>query len=122
SQQFLLDHQGRLFDMEKDRGQHIDISATLPEVADKPMLEKEIWEETVLSEIPDDDHRAFPVGHPDFIFTQLPARDGIAHGGIQRSRRYPNCSYFTHWTTVNDSITWPVDVLESGIFEVQVYY
>ncbi len=122
SQQFLLDHQGRLFDMEKDPGQHIDISATLPEVADKLMLEKEIWEETVLSEIPDDDRRAFPVGHPDFIFTQLPARDGTAHGGIQRSSRYPNCSYFTHWTSINDSITWPVDVLESGIFEVQVYY
>ena len=26
----------------------------------------------------------FTVGHPDFNFTQLPARDGIAHGNIIR--------------------------------------
>jgi hypothetical protein len=122
SQQFLLDDQGRLFDMEKDPGQHTDISAELPEVADKLMFEKEIYEETVLSELPQEDRRTFPVGHPDLIFTQLPARDGEAHGNIRRSNKWPNCSYFTNWTQMQDSITWDVEVVESGNFEVEIYY
>ncbi|MBK8501638.1 MAG: arylsulfatase [Saprospiraceae bacterium] len=122
SQQFLLDHQGRLFDMEKDPSQHVDISADLPDVADKLLLEKEIWEGTVLSELPDEDQRTFPVGHPDFVFTQLPARDGEPHGNIRRSNKYPNCSFFTNWTNLQDSITWEVEVVESGTFEVEIYY
>ncbi|MCB0669589.1 MAG: sulfatase-like hydrolase/transferase, partial [Saprospiraceae bacterium] len=122
SQQFLMDHQGRLFDMQKDPGQHIDISADLPDVADKLMLEKEVWEGTVLAELPAKDLRPFPLGHPDFKFTQIPARDGLGHGNVVRSNRYPNCSYFTNWTSVDDSITWEVEVLEGGDFDVQLYY
>jgi hypothetical protein len=54
--------------------------------------------------------------------TQLPARDGVPHGNISRSNRYPNCSFFTNWTTLHDSITWHVDVMESALYEVQLYY
>ncbi|MCB0686108.1 MAG: arylsulfatase [Saprospiraceae bacterium] len=122
SQQFLLDYQGRLFDMEKDPGQHTDISAELPEVAEKLGLEKEIWEGTVLTELPDEDNRPFPVGHPDFLYTQLPARDAQAFGNIQRSNKYPNCSYFSNWLSVSDSIVWDVEVLAEGTFAVEIYY
>ena len=37
-------------------------------------------------------------------FTQIPARDGTAHGNIKRSNMWPNCSYFTNWTSLDDSI------------------
>lgn len=66
--------------------------------------------------------RPFPVGHPDFEYTQLPARDGIPHGIIERSNRYPNDSFFRNWSSLSDSITWNVEVLESGQFEVDLYY
>ncbi len=122
SQQFLLDHEGRLYDMQKDPGQHQDISTELPHVAEKLAMEKEVWEEIVLSELPEEDLRTFPVGHPDFTHTQLPARDGTAHGNIVRSNRFPNCSYFTNWISLNDSITFDIEVLESGKFEVVIYY
>lgn len=122
SDQFLLDHQGRLFDMMKDPGQHFDISTELPDVVGKLMLEKEVWEGTVLAELPEEDLRSFPIGHPDFSFNQLPARDGVAHGNIVRSNKYPNCSYFTNWISLEDSITWDVEVLEDGEFAVEVYY
>lgn len=122
SEQFLLDYQGRLFDMHKDPGQHVDISSDLPDVVDKLMLEKEVWEGTVLDELPKEDLRSFPLGHPDFIYTQIPARDGTAHGNVVRSNRYPNCSYFTNWTAITDSVTWDVEVLETGDFKVALYY
>jgi hypothetical protein len=57
------------------------------------------------------------------VTTLLPARDGVAHGGVKRSARAPNCSYFTNWTNAkNDKITWDVEVLASGNYEVVLYY
>ena len=52
----------------------------------------------------------------------LPARDGVAHGGIERSAPAPNCSFYTHWTATDDAITWDVDVATSGRYEAVVYY
>ena len=62
------------------------------------------------------------MGHPDYKYTQIPARDGIPHGNIERSNRYPNNTFFTNWKSVNDSITWDVEVLADGAFEVVLYY
>ncbi|MEM1121163.1 MAG: N-acetylgalactosamine 6-sulfate sulfatase, partial [Bacteroidota bacterium] len=53
---------------------------------------------------------------------QIPARDGVATGQIQRSNRWPNCSFFTNWTNVADKITWNIELVESGDFEVILYY
>lgn len=64
----------------------------------------------------------FPVGHPNFKNTQLPARDGKAHGNIQRSNRWPNSSFFTNWKRKEDKITWDIEVLASGNYEVEIYY
>ncbi|NND32251.1 MAG: arylsulfatase [Saprospiraceae bacterium] len=122
SQQFLLDHENRLFDMSSDPGQKQDISSSLPDVANKLELEKEVWEALVLSEIPEKDLRPFLLGHPDFKYHQLPARDGNGHGNIVRSNRFPNCTYFKNWTSIEDSITWEVEVVESGDFNVTLYY
>ena len=80
------------------------------------------WVADVLSQRSTSDVRPFPVGHPDHSYTQLPARDGVAHGGIERSSRYPNDSFFTNWTRLDDEITWNVDVLMAGAFDVIVYY
>jgi len=68
------------------------------------------------------DDRAYTVGYPEFPITQLPARDGEAHGEIQRSSKAPNCSYFTHWVSPNDSITWDIDVATAGKYEAVIYY
>jgi len=52
----------------------------------------------------------------------LAARDGISHGHIERSNRYPNASFFSNWTSKSDSITWYVEVLKEGTFDVTLYY
>ena len=122
SQKFRLDNQGQLFDMETDPGQFLDVVAEHPEVAQQSIQAKEKWEAEVLSELPEKDIRAFTIGHPDYKFTQIPARDGAAHGNIRRSNQFPNDSFFTRWTSISDSITWEAEVLADGDFEVEIYY
>ena len=51
-----------------------------------------------------------------------PARDGKTHGNIRRSNRFPNCSFFTNWASLDDKITWDAEVLADGEYEVEIYY
>jgi hypothetical protein len=74
------------------------------------------------SELPKVDPRPFYLGHPALKYTQIPARDGKAHGNIKRSNRWPNCSFFTNWISLEDSLTWQVEVPQEGIFKVSLYY
>jgi len=83
---------------------------------------KTAYMDHVASEMPEEDLRPFPIGYPQAIYTQIPARDGVAHGNIQRSNRWPNCSFFTNWIGLEDRVTWNVEVLESGDFNVTLYY
>ena len=121
SQQYRLDHEGRLFDLAADPGQRNDLAAERPEAAARLAAVRDNWIADVLPELPDEDNRPFPIGHPEHESTHLPARDGIAHGAIERSSRYPNDSYFTNWTSPDDAITWDVEVLAGGRFEVVLY-
>ena len=121
SQQYRLDHEGRLFDMIEDPGQHVDVSEDRKEVASRLLAARDAWEANVLAETVEKD-RVFPVGHPDYVNTQLPARDAVATGNIHRSNRYPNDSFFSNWTSTQDSINWDVEVLADGEFEVELYY
>lgn len=121
SQKYRLDHQGKLYDMTADPGQLTDVSAAEPDIARNLTTSVEQWKANVLPGILTDERR-FPVGHPNFKYTQLPARDGKAHGDIVRSDRFPNDSFFTNWTKLDDKITWNVDVLSEGDYEVEIYY
>ncbi len=121
SQKYRLDYEGKLFNMDSDPRQLIDISAEEPDVAQQLKITVEQWRTNVLAGLSTDERR-FPVGHPNFKYTQLPARDGKAHGNIVRSNKYPNSSFFTNWTNPDDKITWDVEVLSEGDFEVEIYY
>lgn len=122
SQQYRLDHEDRLFDMEADPGQTEDVSEKVPEIAAALKKEKEHWRNQVLTELPEEDTRSFTIGHPEVVYNQLPARDGRAHGEIERSNRWPNCSFYTNWNSTSDSISWEVEVLADGDFEATLYY
>jgi hypothetical protein len=79
------------------------------------------WRREVLNQRSHDE-RAYPVGHLEMNLTPLPARDGTSSGKVKRSAKAPNCSYFTNWTTTDDRIMWTIDVLNSGLFDVEVLY
>ncbi len=121
TQQYRLDFQGKLYDMTTDPGQYSDVTKQHPQVAARLQTGAEDWKREVLAGY-DQDDRPFLVGHSDYRYTQIPARDGIAHGGIKRSNRFPNCSFFTNWTSVDDRITWDAEVTASGDYDVEIYY
>jgi arylsulfatase A-like enzyme len=124
AQGWRLDDEGQLHDMLNDPGQHQDVSSQHPEIARALGDSLASWKQQVLGELKRDEHdeRPFPVGHPDFRYTQLPARDGVPHGNIERSNQFPNDSFFTNWTSTADSITWHVEVLDGGDYHVELYY
>ena len=137
---YRLDANGSLFDMLADPGQTKDIQAEQPGVAAELGKAVAAWSQEVLGfegneadnskgkgkkgspkkVIPDD--RAFPVGYTEFPWTQLPARDGVPHGGVKRSGSAPNCSYFVNWETTEGSITWDIEVHTAGTYDVVIDY
>ena len=119
TQRLRLDSDGRLFDIENDPGQHRDAAGEFPEEAERLRAAAKEWLAEVAPNVGPDD-RPFPVGHAPM--TLLPARDGVPHGGVKRSGRAPNCSYFTNWTSTSDSITWDIEVAEPGEYELAIYY
>jgi len=121
TQRFRLGNNSELYDMVNDPGQDHDVSDKHLLVAKKLKGAVENFRQTLLKGLHKDD-RPFIVGHPDYPYTQLPARDGRANGKIKRSSRHPNCSFYTNWTDVNDYIYWDAQVAAAGDYKVQVYY
>jgi arylsulfatase A-like enzyme len=121
TQQYRLDAEGKLFDMETDPGQDRDISGDKPQIAEKLRKAVARWKQQVLGKSQKDD-RPFPVGYTEFPTTPLPARDGVPHGNVQRSGNAPNCSFFTNWLNKEDKITWDIEVATGGNYEAAIYY
>jgi arylsulfatase A-like enzyme len=122
TQNYRLDNKGQLFDMVADPGQDHDISKEQTEVTKRLAKAVADYREEVLPGIADKELKPFTVGYREFPITQLPARDGLPHGGIQRSSKAPNCSFFTNWKSAEDSITWDIEVATAGKYEAVVYY
>ncbi len=120
TQRFILDHQGRLYDLENDPGQKVPVQARFPEIAAELSRAVEEWKKEVLPDSADD--RPFPVGYREYPTTVLPARDGAPSGEIRRSAPAPNCSFFTHWKNLSDAVTWNVEVHTPGRYEAVLLY
>ncbi len=121
TQQFRLDSQGKLYDLQADPGQYRDVSKQNVSLTARLQKAASDFKTNVVSGY-DKDERPFVIGHADYRYTQIPARDGQAQGNIKRSNRFPNCSYFTNWTSVDDKIVWPVKVGATGRYQVELHY
>ena len=121
TQRHRLDSVGELFDLQADPGQDRDIAKEQPELAVRLSKAVDEWKREMLPGLKNDD-RPFTVGYPAFPLTQLPARDGVPHGGVQRSANAPNCSFFQNWTRADDSITWDIEVAVAGRYEAVILY
>ena len=120
TQQFRMDNDGLLYEMTADPGQRLDVTAQHPDEAARLRSELEEWRKLVAEGLAPADDRPFTVGYSDL--TMLPARDGVPQGGVERSARAPNCSYFTNWTSKDDSMTWDVEVGEAGRYLATIHY
>ncbi len=120
SQKYRLDANGRLFDIEADPGQHTDVAESHPRLAKQLLQRAEQHARAMAIQFEANASRPFTVGYE--ASTTLTARDGVEHGTIQRSAKPPNNSFFTHWSSVDDSITWEIDVGQTGNYEAIVHY
>jgi len=120
SQGFRLDAAGALYDMAADPSQTRNVADAHSEEARRLKAIAAQFASELPRNFGADAPLPYPVGYAKT--TQLPARDGVAHGTIQRSAKAPNCSYFTHWTSLSDRITWEIEVGEKATYEAQVYY
>lgn len=123
TQQFRLDDKGGLFDMIADPSQKTNLAKAQPEVASRLSAAVATWKKDVgLEPSKKDDDRPYPVGYTEFPQTILPARDGIPLGGVKRSANAPNCSYFVNWKSLEDKMTWDIEVNTTGEYEVTIPY
>jgi arylsulfatase A-like enzyme len=122
NQHYMLDKDNQLYDLIKDPGQQTPIEQPSDSLRSELINTKNEWINTVLAELNRNRKETFPVGFEGSKITQLPARDGIPHGTIKRSNRWPNSSYFTNWTSESDSISWNCNILSSGKYKATVYY
>ncbi len=120
---FRMQADGGLFDLNQDPGETKDVKSEHPKIAGKLDSALKQWiKETNPRSSRDQETRPITLGHPDAKNTQLPARDAEPHGGIVRSNKFPNCTFMTNWTDTEGRITWNVEVLDEGDFEVEMYY
>jgi arylsulfatase A-like enzyme len=132
TQQFRLDAEGRLYDMQADPGQTTPVNDRYPDRAATLQQSVTAWRQQMpRSTSPAAlakpaantvDPRPIPLGYPEFPTTFLPARDAEPQGAIRRSSPAPNCSYFVNWKSIDDRIVWHVDVHTAGTYEVSVDY
>ncbi len=119
SQRYRLDPSGALFDMVSDPGQQRDVAAMQP---DKVRRLKEVragYLDEVAPVLAAAKERSYTVGWSKR--TLLPARDGVPHGGVERSAKAPNCSFFTNWKTMEDRMTWEIESKEAGRYRAILY-
>ena len=122
-QHYMLNNDGHLYNIVEDRTQQHPLSGTeYDSIRESLASEKQALDTQAKEVMSTPDKRPFSFGHPDEPFSKLVAGAGRAHGGIKRSNKYPNSSYFTHWCSTEDSITWSVEVIESGWFSVEAFY
>ncbi len=117
---FRLDASGRLFDIRNDRGQRVDVAEDHPDLVARLKRAAADHRAAMGKDFAAYKDRPFTVGYARA--TTLPARDGIPHGTIQRSSKAPNNSFFKNWTDPDDSITWDIEVGQSGRYEAIVQY
>jgi arylsulfatase A-like enzyme len=119
TQQYRLDPTGQLFDLVADPGQRTNVAAEHADLMARLKAEAEKHGQAMTAEL-GKPNRPFDVGYGPV--TMLPARDGRPLGGVQRSNKAPNDSYFTHWTSKEGSMVWDVDVAATGDYEAIVTY
>ena len=122
NQDFRLDNENNLYNMNDDPNQLKNVSSTYNEIFEVMKKAKIEWRKELSANINLKDKRAFIIGHPGLKNTQIPARDAKANGLIKRSNYYPNCSYMTNWVNIDDTISWNAEVAEDGKFEAIIYY
>lgn len=120
---FILDNQDNLFDLKLDHKQELPVNNKFLSDFKRLKDAKSFWKKNIVDKYKDSiKRRPFTVNDKKSIYTHLPARDAEITGKLKRSSIHANCSFIENWKNEEDYIYWDIDVLESGLNNVELYY
>ncbi|MBR9999610.1 MAG: arylsulfatase [Cyclobacteriaceae bacterium] len=121
---FVISGQDRysLFDMEKDSGEKNDISGRNPDLTEKFYADYVNWFNEVSTNISTE--RRIPIGYRESPVTCLPAHEAKISNGLAYKADINGWAHdwIVNWDQQEDTITWNIQVAESGEFEFILQY
>ncbi|HEV7280187.1 MAG TPA: sulfatase-like hydrolase/transferase [Pirellulaceae bacterium] len=110
-----------LYDLEADPLQKVDLAKRAPDVHAALVAKLEAWHAEASAGQTID--RPYPVGYREDAATILPVQDAELHGKtLSYSSQHPNASYATNWTSIDETLTFDVEVAEAGDYAAVLRY
>jgi arylsulfatase A len=109
-----------LFYMENDPGQKLDISKTQPEIRKELLAAYLKWEKEMVDGY--EVQTTIKAGFPEEKSITLPVQDAILSGKVKFSSIHPNQSHTENWVENGDSITWNLDMQQTGKYKVELRF
>ena len=124
TQQYRAVMQGKawsLYDMQADPSQQTDVSKDKPEVLKQLSDAYQTWWTDVKKDA--DKPRDVPeIGHAEENPIELTTPNGKLSGSMDFGRLPPNNSWIHNWTSTDDTVTWDVNVVAAGDYEIELQY
>jgi arylsulfatase A-like enzyme len=134
--QYRIHSTGELYDIINDPSQNHDISKEHPDITSQlqttlTQITKQQFQDTPdIKTLPSknkktntySDLRPYIVGFSQFPTAILTADEATFSGSIKRSAKAPNCSYLVNWTNPDDIISWEIEVMTPGQYEVELWH
>lgn len=124
TQQFRMVNEGRgweLFDMQADPGETKDVSAEFSAKKRELIAAYETWWKEVLP-VALKPKPPISVGYAQENPVELSVAQSEFTGDLRFSGKHPNNAWLTGWTNVHDTITWNLDVVREGNYEITLVY
>ena len=121
----------QLYNLGNDPGQKFDIREDYPEVYDSLQVKYMHWKNNLPTE---KNAPLIPVGYLDYPLSTLPAHEANLHPPFEfrKDRRHTGIAYHSlygwahdwidHWTKTSAYVTWDLDIVESGTYEIELNY
>jgi hypothetical protein len=110
-----------LYDMQADPSQTKDIANDKPDVLKLLSEAYQTWWADVKKDA--DKPRDVPeIGHAEENPIELTTPNGKLSGSMDFGRLPPNNSWIHNWTSTSDTVTWDVNVVAAGDYEIELQY
>ena len=114
------DGEPQLYDMLQDPGQTHDIAQQHPETVDTLGQRYRSWYEQVTKDL---EVLPVSVGYAEAPTTVLPAHEATLSGDVRyRFKNGYTNDWLTHWTSVKDTIRWPLKVVTAAEYAILMEY
>lgn len=115
-------HGNQLFDMIRDPGQSKNIADIEPARTTELIMAYQAWFKDVTQNLTG--RTPIPIGYTEAPTVDLPSTQGQRSKGLKFSGRAPgwNHDWITEWPSNAESISWTIDVVKPGTYEVGLLY